>query len=304
MSDLINRLLNAAELLPPALGEMLQEAVNEICALKSRIEIRASLPEAPASEYNADFVAEVLAADAANPEAEIDNIDALIAPEAPAVPVGVTGVVLVPRDPTPDMLMAAGTIEGWNEAASRYADECHIEWWQAMLDAAPPASSTDTIGDGLIARLEVYSKDWRERAKDVQPVHDAIEAIRSLRSSLVATPSAPTAAVDGAARDLLASLDPDALNPEQFNAWNALDAALSPDIPAGEPVRRCLLWAYDLLSVDGGMTEKEQEVAFEEIGKVLRGDPARSDAWTPNEWDDSFKFWRASPSPNDGGAKP
>jgi len=29
-----------------------------------------------------------------------------------------------------------------------------------------------------------------------------------------------------AARDLLASLDPDTLNPEQFNAWHALDAAL------------------------------------------------------------------------------
>lgn len=32
---------------------------------------------------------------------------------------------------------AFGTIEGWNEAAKRGPDVCHIEWWKAMLEAAP-----------------------------------------------------------------------------------------------------------------------------------------------------------------------
>jgi hypothetical protein len=48
MSDLINRLLHAAESGTGRTGPLLQEAANEICALKSRIEIRAPLPEAPA----------------------------------------------------------------------------------------------------------------------------------------------------------------------------------------------------------------------------------------------------------------
>ena len=47
MNDLINRLLLAAENRPD-IRPLLQEAANEIASLKSRIEIRASLPEAPA----------------------------------------------------------------------------------------------------------------------------------------------------------------------------------------------------------------------------------------------------------------
>jgi len=43
-----------------------------------------------------------------------------------------------------------------------------------------------------------------------------------------------------AARDLLASLDPDALNPEQFNAWHALDAALRD----GEATEGASAYAY------------------------------------------------------------
>ncbi len=64
------------------------------------------------------------------------TLAALSTPAAPELAVK-DGWVLVPRNPTPDMLVAAGTIEGWNEAAARHADECHIEWWQAMLAAAP-----------------------------------------------------------------------------------------------------------------------------------------------------------------------
>jgi len=41
------------------------------------------------------------------------------------------------REPTPDQLTTAGTMAGWNEAAHRGADDCHVEWWQAMLDASP-----------------------------------------------------------------------------------------------------------------------------------------------------------------------
>ena len=41
------------------------------------------------------------------------------------------------REPTPDQLTTVGTMAGWNEAANRGADDCHVEWWQAMLDASP-----------------------------------------------------------------------------------------------------------------------------------------------------------------------
>jgi len=46
--DLINRLLHAAESVTGRTGPLLQEAANEICSLKSRIEISGALPEAPA----------------------------------------------------------------------------------------------------------------------------------------------------------------------------------------------------------------------------------------------------------------
>jgi len=52
------------------------------------------------------------------------------------------GCEVVLRDPTPDQLTAGGTITGWNEAAPKNADECHVEWWKAMLSASPLKGET------------------------------------------------------------------------------------------------------------------------------------------------------------------
>lgn len=59
-------------------------------------------------------------------------------PSAPE-PAG-AGYVLVPRDPTPEMLEAAGTIDGYD---GDNADADHINWWHVMVEAAPPAPRSD-----------------------------------------------------------------------------------------------------------------------------------------------------------------
>jgi hypothetical protein len=41
----------------------------------------------------------------------------------------------------------------------------------------------------------------------------------------------------------------------------------------GTLYRDALQWAFDRLSVDGGMTEKEQQLTCREIGNVLLGRP-------------------------------
>lgn len=40
------------------------------------------------------------------------------------------------REPTAEMLIASGTMAGWDGCAQGSADDCHIQWWQAMIDAA------------------------------------------------------------------------------------------------------------------------------------------------------------------------
>jgi hypothetical protein len=47
-----------------------------------------------------------------------------------------SGREVVPVEPTPDMLTNVGTITGWNEAAPKNADECHVDWWKAMIAAS------------------------------------------------------------------------------------------------------------------------------------------------------------------------
>jgi hypothetical protein len=114
---------------------------------------------------------------------------------------------------------------------------------RAYLASSLPEAPVVPVGkegaDGAPQRLWISFADLGEfqprhiRQWQSAPFGDGIEYIRA---TLVATPPALTAAVDGAARDLLAALDPYALNPEAFNAWAALDIALSPGIPEGEPV--------------------------------------------------------------------
>lgn len=56
-----------------------------------------------------------------------------------------------------------------------------------------------------------------------------------------------------------------------------------------ERYRNALLWAFDRLSVDGGMTRKEQKTTMTEIGRVLCGDPSWAGRYIPSEWADSVK---------------
>jgi hypothetical protein len=51
--------------------------------------------------------------------------------------------------------------------------------------------------------------------------------------------------------------------------------------------RNALMWAFDRLGVDGGMSEKEQLHTMREIGKVLTGRPSPAANYKPNDWDSS-----------------
>lgn len=51
--------------------------------------------------------------------------------------------------------------------------------------------------------------------------------------------------------------------------------------------RNALMWAFDRLSVDGGMTANEQRRTMTEIGKVLTGRPSPAATYEPNDWDSS-----------------
>lgn len=58
--------------------------------------------------------------------------------------------VMVPREPTKEMLIAAGTVDGFDAEAVPEADNAHIAWWKIMLSAAPPSPRSDD-GSGLDA---------------------------------------------------------------------------------------------------------------------------------------------------------
>lgn len=51
--------------------------------------------------------------------------------------------------------------------------------------------------------------------------------------------------------------------------------------------RNALLWTFDRLSIDGGMTASEQRSTMREIGNVLCNLPSPAARYKPNKWDDS-----------------
>lgn len=58
---------------------------------------------------------------------------------------------------------------------------------------------------------------------------------------------------------------------------------------AGTEYRNALMWVFDRLSVDGGMTAQEQRFTMKQIGRVLNGLPSDAALYEPNEWDESIK---------------
>lgn len=65
----------------------------------------------------------------------------------------------------------------------------------------------------------------------------------------------------------------------------------------GEAYRNALMWAFDRLGVDGGMTVKEQIHTMREIGKVLCGRPSPAATYKPNDWDSSANLSHRLPAP-------
>jgi hypothetical protein len=63
--------------------------------------------------------------------------------------------------------------------------------------------------------------------------------------------------------------------------------------PEKTAYRNALLWAFDRLSVTGGMSLKEQRYTMQQIGNVLRGIPSPAAIYEPNEWDDSQTLLRS-----------
>lgn len=51
--------------------------------------------------------------------------------------------------------------------------------------------------------------------------------------------------------------------------------------------RNALLWAFDRLSVTGGMNADEQRRTMKEIGNVLSGRSSPAATYRPNDWDES-----------------
>jgi hypothetical protein len=51
--------------------------------------------------------------------------------------------------------------------------------------------------------------------------------------------------------------------------------------------RNALMWVFDRLSIDGGMSPREQIHTMREIGKVLCGRPSPAATYKPNDWDSS-----------------
>lgn len=64
-----------------------------------------------------------------------------------------------------------------------------------------------------------------------------------------------------------------------------------------------LLWAFDRLSVTGGMNPAEQRRTMKEIGNVLTGRPSPAATYRPNDWDDSAKLSTVSRPQHSGGGK-
>lgn len=63
--------------------------------------------------------------------------------------------------------------------------------------------------------------------------------------------------------------------------------------------RSALLWAFDRLSVTGGMNPAEQRRTMKEIGNVLTGRPSPAGTYQPSGWDDSAKLGASALSNGD-----
>lgn len=54
--------------------------------------------------------------------------------------------------------------------------------------------------------------------------------------------------------------------------------------------RSALLWAFDRLGVDDGMSAREQRHTMIELGKVLTGKSSPAARYHPKEWADSARL--------------
>lgn len=68
----------------------------------------------------------------------------------------------------------------------------------------------------------------------------------------------------------------------------ALDRATAPG--RADRYRNALMWVFDRMTVDGGMTAREQLRTAKEIGRVLSDLPSEAATYQPNDWDDSAKL--------------
>jgi hypothetical protein len=56
--------------------------------------------------------------------------------DAALLAIEASGAVVVPKQPTDQMLIDAGPMDGY-DTDSIHSDRDHIEWWKAMLSASP-----------------------------------------------------------------------------------------------------------------------------------------------------------------------
>ena len=82
-----------------------------------------------------------------------DQRDKLRAFRATRPAPGRDGFVMVPVEALPEMLCAAGTMEGFDVDAGYNADQCHSDWYAAMI-AAAPAPPAEPFGADFIRSIE------------------------------------------------------------------------------------------------------------------------------------------------------
>ena len=79
-------------------------------------------------------------------------------PTTPQIP---EGWALVPIEPIKQMLIDVGCMEGY-DGANNSADNDHIEWWQAMIAAAPhfkQQNGKDKMASKAIEALDEFIKE-------------------------------------------------------------------------------------------------------------------------------------------------
>lgn len=96
------------------------------------------------------------------------------------------GYKVVPVEPTPEMLTAAGPMSNYDfEAPGASPDADHAEWYRAMLAAAPPApqEAREPLTEAQIRKIWLEGKDHGDDWLDMLGITRDIEAAHGIAAT-------------------------------------------------------------------------------------------------------------------------